>query len=59
MTESGTCEKCQDYERASEDGKSCFRNVCSDREKLLLTGLCEPCDPYSRSQDNGKECGPD
>jgi hypothetical protein len=41
----------------SEDGRSCEKKECADREKLGEDGFCQPCDDYFiTNPDNEQQC---
>ena len=40
MTDDGTCQACEPYQRPQEDG-ACRADKCGSSEKLLQNGKCE------------------
>ena len=42
----GSCEACDDYTKASEDGRTCESVSCEIREYTTVEAKCAPCEAF-------------
>jgi len=56
VTKAGECEKCPDFEIATEDQRGCERPKCGPREYILKDGTCDTCDDYEMTISDKLKC---